>query len=153
MVIQRYVLGISNRRGAISGFPPTNSNPWIQIQSQISSRNLAMSLSKSISKQSCRPNPFLWLRTLVPVPQRSRGRVTLKGSKDPMMYLTAYQVFMTRRDQLTCLHEPFGDAFYFGPERLSPRYEDDVKTREESGFSNATFQTIFDHIERRESEV
>jgi hypothetical protein len=60
---------------------------------------------------------------------------------------------MTRHDQLTCLHEPFGDAFYFGPERLSPRYENDVKAREESGFSHATWQSIFDHIERRESEV
>jgi hypothetical protein len=60
---------------------------------------------------------------------------------------------MTRDDKLNCLHEPFGEAFYFGPERLSPRFENDVKTREESGFSNATFQTIFDYIERRESEV
>lgn len=60
---------------------------------------------------------------------------------------------MTRHDTLNCVHEPFGDAFYFGLERLSPRFEDDVKTREESGFSNATFQTIFDYIELRESEV
>lgn len=60
---------------------------------------------------------------------------------------------MTRRDTLNCIHEPFGDAFYFGPERLSSRFEDDVKAREESGFSNSTYQTIFDDIERKESEV
>ena len=60
---------------------------------------------------------------------------------------------MTRRDTLNCIHEPFGEAFYFGPERLSSRFEDDVKAREESGFSNATYQTIFDHIEQKESEV
>ena len=60
---------------------------------------------------------------------------------------------MTRRDTLSCIHEPFGEAFYFGPERLSPRFEDDREAREESGFSNATFQTIFDDIERQESEV
>jgi hypothetical protein len=60
---------------------------------------------------------------------------------------------MTRRDTLNCVHEPFGDAFYYGPERLSSRFERDVATREGSGFSNATFQNIFDRIERKESEV
>lgn len=29
---------------------------------------------------------------------------------------------MTRRDLLTCFHEPFGDSFYFGPERISPAW-------------------------------
>ncbi|KAI4220818.1 MAG: hypothetical protein L6R36_007348 [Xanthoria steineri] len=29
---------------------------------------------------------------------------------------------MTRRDILTFFHEPFGDAFYFGPEKISPAY-------------------------------
>jgi hypothetical protein len=60
---------------------------------------------------------------------------------------------MTRRDILTCVHEPFGDAFYFGPERLSPRYEDDEKAREESGFANSTFKTIFERIEKEGEEV
>lgn len=52
---------------------------------------------------------------------------------------------MTRKD-LQCIHEPFGDAFYFGPERLSSRYEADVKAREESGFSDSTFKSVFDEI-------
>jgi hypothetical protein len=63
------------------------------------------------------------------------------------------QVFMTRRDILTCVHEPFGDAFYFGPERMSTRYENDEKAREESGFANSTFKTIFERIEREGEEV
>jgi hypothetical protein len=63
------------------------------------------------------------------------------------------QVFMTRRDILTCVHEPFGDAFYFGPERLSTRYESDEKAREESGFANSTFKTILDRIEQEGKEV
>ncbi|KAL8802824.1 MAG: hypothetical protein Q9182_003584 [Xanthomendoza sp. 2 TL-2023] len=29
---------------------------------------------------------------------------------------------MTRRDILTFFHEPFGDAFYFGPEKISPAH-------------------------------
>jgi hypothetical protein len=60
---------------------------------------------------------------------------------------------MTRRDTLQCIHEPFGDAFYFGPERLSVRYENDERARIESGFSESTFKTIFDRIEREASEV
>jgi len=65
----------------------------------------------------------------------------------------AQQVFTTRRDILTCVHEPFGDAFYFGPERMSTRYENDEKAREESGFANSTFKTIFERIEREGTEV
>jgi hypothetical protein len=60
---------------------------------------------------------------------------------------------MTRQDILTCVHEPFGDAFYFGPERLSSRYENDEKPREASGFSDSTFKTIFERIEREGKEV
>lgn len=60
---------------------------------------------------------------------------------------------MTRRDTLQCVHEPFGDAFYFGPERLSERYEKDEKGRIESGFSESTFKTIFDRIKRENAEV
>jgi len=57
------------------------------------------------------------------------------------------KVFMTRQD-LACVHEPFGDAFYYGPERLSSRFEIDETTRNESGFSDSTYQTIFDRLER-----
>jgi hypothetical protein len=60
---------------------------------------------------------------------------------------------MTRTDILSCVHEPFGDAFYFGPERLSSRYESDEKAREESGFANSTFKTIFERVEREGKEV
>lgn len=60
---------------------------------------------------------------------------------------------MTCRDTLQCVHEPFGDAFYFGPERLSERYEDDAKAREESGFADSTYKTIFERIERENTEV
>jgi hypothetical protein len=60
---------------------------------------------------------------------------------------------MTRRDILTCVHEPFGDAFYFGPERLSTRYENDEKARVESGFADSTFKTIFERIESEGKEV
>ncbi|PGH28227.1 hypothetical protein AJ80_00117 [Polytolypa hystricis UAMH7299] len=71
----------------------------------------------------------------------------------PRACSTAFErVFMTRRDTLKCVHEPFGDAFYFGPERLSQRYEDDENARVESGFSNSTYKTIFDRIAREATE-
>ncbi|KAK2630272.1 hypothetical protein QTJ16_001092 [Diplocarpon rosae] len=71
----------------------------------------------------------------------------------PRACSTAFErVFMTRQDTLTCVHEPFGDAFYFGPERLSTRYADDAKAREESGFSNSTYQAVFERIERESKE-
>jgi hypothetical protein len=60
---------------------------------------------------------------------------------------------MTRRDTLQCVHEPFGDAYYFGPERLAERYEDDEKSRIESGYADSTYKTIFDRIAKEGSEV
>ncbi|KAL8963881.1 MAG: hypothetical protein Q9183_004878 [Haloplaca sp. 2 TL-2023] len=72
----------------------------------------------------------------------------------PRACSTAFErVFMTRRESLQCVHEPFGDAFYYGPERLSTRYENDMQAREEIGFSQSTYQTIFDRFEREASEV
>ncbi|KAG9246267.1 hypothetical protein BJ878DRAFT_497854 [Calycina marina] len=67
----------------------------------------------------------------------------------PRACSTAFErVFMTRTDDLQCVHEPFGDAFYFGPERLGERYEDDEQTRVESGFAESTYKTVFDRLER-----
>jgi len=60
---------------------------------------------------------------------------------------------MTRRETMQCVHEPFGDAYYFGPERLAERYEDDAKSREESGYADSTFRTIFDRIAKEDTEV
>ena len=59
---------------------------------------------------------------------------------------------MTRRD-LQTIHEPFGDAYYYGPERMGARFEKDEETREKSGFAASTFKTILDRIDREASEV
>lgn len=59
---------------------------------------------------------------------------------------------MTRKD-LKCIHEPFGDAFYFGPERLGSRYEHDEQARLDSGFGNATYKGIFDNVMASSAEV
>ena len=66
---------------------------------------------------------------------------------------TLLQVFMTRRDRLQCIHEPFGDAFYYGPERLSSRYDEDERSRIDSGFSESTYKTILERLEKESAEV
>lgn len=60
---------------------------------------------------------------------------------------------MTRHDILTCIHEPFGDAFYFGPERLSKRYENKEQERLDSGFHTSTYKTVLETIEKEAAEV
>ncbi|KAI1828239.1 hypothetical protein F4861DRAFT_535209 [Xylaria intraflava] len=71
----------------------------------------------------------------------------------PRACSTAFErVFMTRQDILQCAHEPFGDAFYYGPERLGVRYEDDEDERVRSGFSKTTYQDVLDRLDRDGSE-
>ncbi|KAL5612791.1 hypothetical protein BROUX41_004125 [Berkeleyomyces rouxiae] len=61
----------------------------------------------------------------------------------PRACSTAFErVFMARRDILQCVHEPFGDAFYYGPERLSERFEHDADARKKSGFEQITFADV-----------
>ena len=60
---------------------------------------------------------------------------------------------MTRRNSLQTIHEPFGDAFYFGPERMGSRFENDEKAREESGFADSTFKSVLDRIDSEAAEV
>lgn len=51
--------------------------------------------------------------------------------------------FLTRED-LVCIHEPFGDPFYFGPERMSDRYSDEeCKT---SPYAETTYKSVVDDI-------
>ncbi|KAI1191308.1 P-loop containing nucleoside triphosphate hydrolase protein [Nemania serpens] len=67
----------------------------------------------------------------------------------PRACSTAFErVFMTRPDILQCAHEPFGDAFYYGPERLGERYEDDEAGRISSGFSKTTYADVIERLDR-----
>ncbi|ROT35901.1 hypothetical protein SODALDRAFT_316121 [Sodiomyces alkalinus F11] len=66
----------------------------------------------------------------------------------PRACSTAFErVFMTRRDELCSVHEPFGDSYYYGPERISPRYDNEPETREKTGFGNTTYADILKSIE------
>ncbi|KAI9653977.1 MAG: helicase [Bathelium mastoideum] len=59
---------------------------------------------------------------------------------------------MTRRDSLRCIHEPFGDAYYFGPERLAERYMNDENSRIHSGYQNTTYKDVLDRIAQENTE-
>lgn len=60
---------------------------------------------------------------------------------------------MTRRDILQSSHEPFGDAYYFGPEFLGDRYRDDPEAREASPAKNKTYKDVLDEFAEIEDEV
>ncbi|KAF4992989.1 hypothetical protein FGRMN_6793 [Fusarium graminum] len=65
----------------------------------------------------------------------------------PRACSTAFErVFMARRDILESVHEPFGDAFYYGPERLSERFSNDAATRDSSGFASKTYKDVLNEV-------
>ncbi|KAJ5488363.1 hypothetical protein N7453_011817 [Penicillium expansum] len=73
----------------------------------------------------------------------------------PRACSTAFErVFMTQRDTIQCVHEPFGDAFYYGPERLSSRFAGDehAQARLDSGFANSTYRTVMERVERENTQ-
>ncbi|KAL7923511.1 P-loop containing nucleoside triphosphate hydrolase protein [Trichoderma austrokoningii] len=71
----------------------------------------------------------------------------------PRACSTAFErVFMARRDILECAHEPFGDAFYFGPEFMSDRFREDAATREGSEYRDTTFKSVLERLEDAEKE-
>ncbi|KAJ6191427.1 hypothetical protein N7519_001448 [Penicillium mononematosum] len=73
----------------------------------------------------------------------------------PRACSTAFErVFMTQRDTIQCVHEPFGDAFYYGPERLSSRFAGDEHAQErlDSGFANSTYNTVMERLEREATQ-
>lgn len=57
---------------------------------------------------------------------------------------------MTRTDVLNCHHEPFGEPFYYGPERLGSRFDGETSEtkalRDDTGFSHLTYKDIVDQL-------
>lgn len=64
----------------------------------------------------------------------------------PRSVSTAFELaFLQREEELYCLHEPFGDAFYFGPQRQSPRYMNG-NLPEDMKLTSATFESVCEEI-------
>lgn len=59
---------------------------------------------------------------------------------------------MTYQNTLSCVHEPFGEAWYYGPERLSNRF-DTEESRKKSGHDETTYRDIFDMIDSQAKVV
>ncbi len=64
----------------------------------------------------------------------------------PRSVSTAFErAFLQRSDDFTCLHEPFGDAYYFGPQRQSLRYRNGHLPID-SKLISVTFERVCDEI-------
>ncbi|RWS11410.1 hypothetical protein B4U79_05807 [Dinothrombium tinctorium] len=64
----------------------------------------------------------------------------------PRSVSTAFErAFMQRSDEFECLHEPFGDAYYFGPNRASTRYTN-ANLPKDVKLTSSTFESVFDEI-------
>ncbi|KAK3940525.1 P-loop containing nucleoside triphosphate hydrolase protein [Diplogelasinospora grovesii] len=89
---------------------------------------------------------------MLPDNNNSNNKKPIFVATHPRACSTAFErVFMTRRDILDCVHEPFGDAYYFGPERLSDRYENDPEGRQKSGFAETTYRDVLDQLQSKVS--
>ncbi|CUS08919.1 unnamed protein product [Tuber aestivum] len=67
----------------------------------------------------------------------------------PRSCSTAFERVMMTREDLRCEHEPFGDAFYYGGERIGERFlgEEHQGAREGSGFSETAYRDVVGQIE------
>jgi hypothetical protein len=59
--------------------------------------------------------------------------------------LKVRQMLMTRMDVVTCIHEPFSEAFYLGPERLSNRFTEAQILA--SGSAYKTYKMVQDQLD------
>ena len=58
---------------------------------------------------------------------------------------------MNNGDVYACLHEPFGDPYYYGPERIKFEKNDDIATKR--GVSIKTWREVIDGIMEKNDEV
>src|SRR5207302_909483 len=73
----------------------------------------------------------------------------------PRSCSTAFERVMMTREDLRCVHEPFGDAFYYGGERIGERFlgKEHQDVRDKSGFSETTYQDVVGKIEGGKEDV
>lgn len=65
----------------------------------------------------------------------------------PRSVSTAFErAFLERKDDIQCFHEPFGEPFYYGPDRMSRRYDEEQCRA--SGHQEVTFDSVMKTIMR-----
>lgn len=62
----------------------------------------------------------------------------------PRSVSTAFERAFQQREDMVTMHEPYGDSFYFGPERLSDRYSAEYCEAHES--NQVTFEKVSTEI-------
>jgi hypothetical protein len=67
--------------------------------------------------------------------------------------ITCSQIFLTRAQDVACVHEPLTGAFYFGPERLSDRYIYTAKQIAGNGYDDYTYSRALQIIEEAGDDV
>ncbi|KAI1267889.1 hypothetical protein F5Y18DRAFT_442283 [Xylariaceae sp. FL1019] len=71
----------------------------------------------------------------------------------PRACSTAFErVFLTRAEDIQCVHEPFSDAYHWGPEKLTERYENVEVLRAEKGLEEYTYRAALDAIDDARSQ-
>lgn len=60
------------------------------------------------------------------------------------------RAFITRQNDTTCIHEPFGEPYYYGPSRLSGRFS--PEQCKASGYSELHFPDVVEKIEHSKTE-
>lgn len=53
-----------------------------------------------------------------------------------------FECALLERGDIRVLHEPMGDAFYFGPEKLSDRYSRNQCDEEYAHYKESTFKKV-----------
>ncbi|KAI5821436.1 P-loop containing nucleoside triphosphate hydrolase protein [Pyronema omphalodes] len=108
-----------------------------------------MSFTASTASTYPNPNPP---PTPSPSPPHNKNKNKNTNNKPiflathPRSCSTAFERVMMTRQELNCIHEPFGEAFYYSEtERLGRRFDGENMrdVREKSGFSDCTFGGIW----------
>ncbi|ORY92928.1 hypothetical protein BCR35DRAFT_320083 [Leucosporidium creatinivorum] len=61
------------------------------------------------------------------------------------------QSVLQRPKEFKVLHEPMGDAYYFGPEKVSNRFDDAKCSKDYAHFADSTFKKTWDNIIKHNS--
>ena len=91
---------------------------------------------------------------------RSRSTAFLRVSYTKSVHLQGEladfsKMMMTRPDVLNCLHEPFAEPFYFGPERMAERYTNGLNEnrRLASGHKKTNYYDVMEKIKMELDKV
>jgi len=72
----------------------------------------------------------------------SNARVIILWSH-PRSCSTMFEMAFVQRDEFRVCHEPYGEAYYYGPERMSPRFTAESRPEDFKKYADLTFKKIW----------